>query len=1402
MACILVQHLDPTHESLMVDLLVDHTKMAVRLAAEGMLIEPDQLYVIPPGTYLSVGDGMLHVSTPQAPHGARLPFDFLLHSLAEQYGPRAVCVVLSGTGADGSDGLRAVKDKSGLVIAQVPTEAEYDGMPSSAMATGLVDLVLPAAQIPDAIAMHELQPPTAEAGAGAAQRVGPPDRLHEIISLLRARTAHDFTHYKQGTLRRRIERRMAMVAIGIDEPDRYIDMLRREPEEPDLLAKDLLINVTSFFRDPEVFALLEEKIVPEMLRNLGPDHVVRIWVAACSSGEETYSLAMIFLEQIETAKLNIKLQVFASDVDPDAVASAREGVYPKTIEADVSPVRLARFFSRDEHGYRVTPELRSTVIFTVQDVLADPPFSRLDLVSCRNLLIYLRPEAQAKVLSLFHFALRESGILLLGSAETLGGIEGRFEVISKSARVYRHIGRSRPGELGLLMSKGDGVQRPQRPGPSPARSRQIELAELCRQKVMDSFAPAAVLINAKNECLFSLGPVDRYLRVPPGYPTDDLLAMAPSGLSIKLRSAIQLAKDGNKRVVVGGGRIPGHTGHGAFNLDVQPVSSDGEQLLLVCFVDAPDRAARSGRDGAPELPRVTELEHELAATRSELQGAIRNLEASAEEQRAVNEEALSVNEEYQSSNEELLTSKEELQSLNEELTALNTQLQETLERQRTTSNDLQNVLYSTHVATIFLDPEFKIRFFTPATKSLFNVIPSDVGRPLADLNSLASDATLLTDAAAVLQALAPIEREIEARTGAWYVRRIMPYRTDEGGVEGIVITFVDVSERKRASDAVEAAERRAQAANAAKSRFLAAASHDLRQPLQALSLMRGVLERKIKANKTDEALALVARLNDTAASLTGMLNTMLDINQIEAGIVKAEPSRFSIDGLLDRMRDEFTYHAKARGLTLRVVPCGLTIESDPRLLEQMLRNLLANALKYTRHGKILVGCRRRGDRLSIEVGDTGAGIAEPELETIFEEYRQLDNAEHQRSRGLGLGLSIVKRLASLMGHPIHVRSQSGKGSIFSIDVPLVNTGIVPPAAPSLRHRESKAAGSTRRGTIMVIDDEPEVLDLMAMALEEDGYRVVTAPDGPAALELAKGLNPPDLILTDYNLPLGMNGLELGKTLRQWFRRDIPVIVLTGDISTETLKEVARSGCVQLSKPLDPADLSQIIDRLLTEARAAKQAHLPAPVSDRAAGGSVFVVDDDIDVLAATRAVLEEDGRVVETFTTGEAFLAAYRPGESGCLLIDAHLPGMGGLELLRHLARIGQALPAIMITGMGDVPMAVEAMKAGALDFIEKPVSADALLESVERTLEHARDAGKRVAWRADAAKHVAALTPRERQIMDLVLAGHPNKNIAADLHISQRTVENHRAAVMKRTGTKSLPELARLAIAASSGEA
>ena len=511
---------------------------------------------------------------------------------------------------------------------------------------------------------------------------------------------------------------------------------------------------------------------------------------------------------------------------------------------------------------------------------------------------------------------------------------------------------------------------------------------------------------------------------------------------------------------------------------------------------------------------------------------------------------------------------------------------------------------------------------------------------------------------------------------------------------------------------------------------------------------------------------------------------------------------FPINDLLDRLRDEFSYQAHAQQLVLHVVPCSLTIETDPRLLEQMIRNLLSNALKYTRRGKVLLGCRRRGGKLSIEIWDTGVGIPAGDLQAIFDEYHQLDNAARERSRGLGLGLSIVQSLGRLLDHRVTVRSQPGKGSVFAVEVQLTPQDARPRHPRHRQGGEDATVEEVRRtGAILVVEDDPELRGLLEHLLGEEGYHAAAVPDGIAALDwAAKGAIRPDLILADYNLPNGMDGLQVTDKLREKLGGAVPAVILTGDISTGTLRAIALHDCVRLNKPVKFEELTETIQRLLPPSRPAVHPPLAPNAPDASDEGApvIFVVDDDSHVREGIRSVLEEDGRNVADYASCEAFLEAYRPGREACLLIDAYLPGMNGIELLQQLHDAGHRLPSIMVTGNSDVSTAVQAMKAGAFDFIEKPIGRDELITSVERALEQSKDTAKQSAWHEDAAKRIASLTARQSQIMEMVLAGHPSKNIAADLGISQRTVENHRASIMQKTGTKSLPALARLALAAA----
>ena len=1396
MAFILIQHLDPHHDSLMVDLLSEHTKMKVVQAVQGAQVEAEHIYVIPPGAYLAVAGGALQLSEPQARDGARAPFDFLLNSLALEYGSRAVAVVLSGTGADGSDGVTAIAAAHGLVIAQEPTEAEFDGMPCNAVATGCVELVLPVAAMPDALARYARAPRNPLTPRPEGRNDEAASGVAAIIELLHTATPHDFRQYKTGTLTRRIERRIGLAGMKEKNFTAYLERLNSDPAELNALANDLLINVTSFFRDPDIFDLVAHEVLPGLIHEVPTGGVLRIWVAGCSTGEEAYSLGIIALEAIATLGSNITAQIFATDIDADAVAQARLGLYPATIDASVSKARLERFFVREGDFYRVCPALRATIVFSVQNLLMDPPFSRLDLLSCRNLLIYLQPEAQFKAGAIFQFALRPGGFLLLGAAETVSHAGGAFVAVSKKDRIYRRSQRQTTDGLrlaGTPMDPAGSVAQSDRP-PQPPVS--LKYADICRKAVLDAYAPACVMVNERLECVYSIGPVHRFLSIPVGEPTWNVVFMAHDGLRSRLRSALQQAGSNRKTVQLlsqHGGHAPGDTN---FRITISPVANTTENYLLVSFLDEPERGVQHAAGAAPHDDHSAKVALELSETRSELHAAIRDLELANIEHKATNDESLSIQEEYQSTNEELLTSKEELQSLNEELTALNSQLQETLERQRVLSNDLQNVLYSTRVATLFLDKKLNIRFFTPATTELFNLIPSDVGRPLDDMRAAADDPALLTDAESVLRTPTSMEREVAGANGSWYRRRIFPYLTTENDTEGVVITFDNVTTQHNAAVAIDQLKIVAERANLAKSRFLAAASHDLRQPLQTLSLVQELLTRVVDGDAKGERL--VGRMGETLGAMAGMLNTLLDINQIEAGAVQTNLSAFSLKSILTKLSDEFSYHAHAKQLELRLVQSDLTVTSDARLLEQIMRNIVSNALKYTNKGKILIGCRRSGDHVRLEVWDTGIGISPLHLDRIFEEYEQLDNDARESSKGLGLGLSIVHRLGELLAHPISVRSVRHRGTVFCVELPV--------ARRQSNDDQDEAAQTSetperhRSNSILLIEDDPAARDMLQEFLEGEGHFVKSTSNGPDAIsEMSHGAFRPDLILADYNLPGGMSGLETSEHIRGLVHFDAPIIILTGDISTALATKIADAGCLRLSKPVKAADLKAIIANLVVQPQAPLvNASLPKGRTG-SASALIYLVDDDAVLRAGLREILEDDGREVVDFASCEDFLRGFSPSRESCLLLDASLPGMSGLDLLAQLKLKGFSLPIIMVAGGSDVHLAVDAMKAGATDFIEKPVGRHDLFAAIDRALGQSRDATDVQQVRTDAASHISALTSRQREIMDMVLAGHPSKNIAADLGISQRTVENHRAAIMHRTGARSIPALARLAVLAAS---
>ncbi len=1393
-AFLLVQHLDRSHESMLAELLASETTMVVTEAVNLALIEPEHVYVIPPKFLMSVDGGRIYLSPRRELHEAPLPFDFLLGSMAKEFGPWAIAAVLSGTGSDGSSGVQQIRDFKGLVLVQEPQEAQFGGMPESVISLGIGATVLPVEEMPAAIATHIALLSRLRADHSMERRM---PQLGRMIEILRVSTANDFSAYKHGTMQRRVEKRMAVLGIEIEKIDRYLEILESSEDERQNLVRDLLINVTSFFRDGKVFDFLRDTIIPDILHAKAAHEAVRVWVAGCSTGEEAYSLAILFLELIQSMGLRLQFQMFASDADGEAVAIARDGHYSHEATKSLPPDLLEKYFVRDDNGYTVTAQLRGAVVFTVQNVLSDPPFSRIDLISCRNLLIYLEAEAQAKVLSLFRFALRENGILLVGKSETVGGMDDRFKLISESERVYRRIGPPVFGDLNFGAVAGGNVRIPSSLGKVTSASRHSALAEAVSQVLLGSYVPAAILVNRKYEYLYSIGPTARFLRIASGPASHDLFAITPTALHNKIRSAIHHASRDQKPFVAKNAKLDSNGAHIEFNIHVEPLFSQGEELFLICFVEDAAQAngvVRSQKSSTTDASPITELEFELEETRAELQGAIRNLEIASEEQKQITAEALSLNEEYQSTNEELFTSKEELQSLNEELTALNNQLQEALERQRAVSNDLQNVLYSTDVPTLFLDSSLRIRFFTPATRSVFNIISSDVDRPLSDLSGFDGDITLQVDARATLLRGNTIDREIGGPDGRWYVRRVKPYRGASEAIDGVVITFIDISAQKQVAESREAAKKFAERATEAKSQFLSAASHDLRQPLQTLKLLHGLLERNVGEG---QARTFVQRMGETLSSMLGILNSVLDINQIEAGMVEPQIVSFAIGDLLGRLFKEFYYPAQAAGLQLRVVPSSLAVRTDPRLFEQIVRNLLSNALKYTPSGKILVGCRRRGTKVRFEVWDTGIGIPENHIEDVFQEYLQLDAPAGTEDRGLGLGLSIVKRLSELLELRVVVQSRLHKGSAFMIEIDHAPAGEPLVSLPAPVDDHPNQAATLSWASVLIIEDENGMRDLLKMGLEQTGYVVAATSTAAEALAIVRGLQfTPDVILADYNLPTGGNGIAAIGYIRQVLRRNVPALILTGDISSKALRAFAQHEIPYLHKPAKLKDVVQVVETLVVRQTDERVVHISEPEYMRPMTGRLIeVIDDQQDIRDNLRALFEGEGWTVATYVSAEEYLADYHPDRSGCLLVDAYLPGMVGMELLRLLKEKHHRFPVIVITGRSDVRMAINAMRYGAADFIEKPFSYQEIYRSVQSALERSRDVNEREERRETARATLAALTRKQRQILDRIVQGQANKIIAADLKLSQRTVENHRASIMRRTKSTSLPALLRLVL-------
>ena len=794
MAFVIVQHLAPDHASALPDLLQRFTPLRVVEAKDDMRVQPNGVYVIPPNCDLSLLHGILHLLNPVAPRGLRLPIDYFLRALAADRKDKAIGVILSGMGSDGVFGLRAIKEQGGLTLVQEPASAQADSMPRSAIEAGVADLIGNPETLPEKI-LDFLQRPAKESPAEPPDPTETLNALDKIVLLLREQSGNDFSLYKSNTLHRRIERRMAVHQLPT--LDAYVTFLRGNPQEIDLLFKELLIGVTHFFRDAEVWETLRNESMPALLARYPAGKTLRAWVPACSTGEEAYSLAMVFKEALAAAAPTVRytLQIFATDLDPEAIERARKGFYPDNIAADVSAERLACHFVPEEGGgYRIAKDIREMVVFASQNLISDPPFTKLDLLCCRNVLIYFGARLQKKLLPLFYYALNQGGVLLLGSAETVGNFNHLFAPINHKARLFRRL--EEPLAVGELEFPGKVLAS------TPNQPEFIEppenLGKLTDQLIQQTWAPAAVLVNAEGDILYISGRTGKYLEPAAGKTNINIYAMAREGLREALTGLIRKALKESVPIQLKGLKVGTNGGTQIVDVTVQAIEKP-EALrgrVMIVFKDVATPPARRKTTKPSSTPTDNALLDELQQTREALQATHEEMQTTVEELKSSNEELQSTNEEMQSTNEELTTSKEELQSLNEELQTVNAELQSKVDDLAWVRNDMANLLNSTEIATIFLDNALKLRRFTPFATQLFRLIPGDIGRPLSDIVGDLDYPQLPEEAREVLRTLVFRESAVATRDQRWFRVRIMPYRTLDNVIDGVVVTFIDITSIK------------------------------------------------------------------------------------------------------------------------------------------------------------------------------------------------------------------------------------------------------------------------------------------------------------------------------------------------------------------------------------------------------------------------------------------------------------------------------------------------------------------------------------------------------------------------------------------------------------------------------
>ncbi len=1039
-AFVVVQHLYPTQKSLAAEIISKHTAIVTTPAEDGMLLEPNHIYTIPPNTYPSLSLGRLQLEQPKNETGPRLPIDHFFSSLGNDQKERAIGIILSGSGTDGSLGLKQIEANGGIVMAQKPETAQFDSMPRSAIGTCLVHCILPVAEMPAALVRYAhhhyaLKPVDTRTQHPEGEGLG------VILNILQHRIGYNFSGYKSDSLIRRIQRRMGLSSINTLAD--YAVLLNEEPSEIDAMFRDLLIGVTEFFRDPEAWRKLVPTVIKPLVEAKKSGETIRIWVPGCSTGEEAYTVAILLLEQLREAEKRCPLIVFGTDTNEVSLQIGRLGSYPSGITKQVPTEYLHRYFVENirDHHYQVNKTLRETVVFGNQNLMSDPPFSRVDLICCRNLLIYLESEIQRKIISLFRFALLPKGCLFLGSAENIGKLTEAFSPISKKWRIFQHTGEYLPGDVQLPIHRSRKPHITLEPPPlTPAKSRPLpsQLARLTQQLLLEQFSPAAVLTNARFETLYYSGSTENYLHMPRGTPTHDLLAQVRDGLRSRLRSVLRQASMSGTKAIVEGARVRRTKGFQPVRLSVIPTQSLGDQttLFMVVFEDMVLPSKNDLVDHESVL--VRQLEEELRATKDDLQDTVERLESSIEELNLSNEEVLSINEELQATNEELESSKEELQSLNEELTTVNQQLQLKIADLESSNSDISNLLSSSQIATICLDRNYRIKWFSPSMKSIGNIIVGDVGRPITDFSTAGLGTNIVDDASRVLKTLAPLQRELLSPDNHWHLRRIVPYRSEDDTICGVVITYMDITEAKQTAQTAADAQR-----------------------IMSATLEDRVRDRTAQLRKLTAELALTEERERRvlARDLHDDLGQVLAIVKIKLTSMKDSERRGTLKGTLKSIEELIDQaNRSVRSLMLQLYPptlqtlglvaalewlgeemerlYGLAVcindEGDlPALAEPVrttifraIREMLINVAKHAQTNVALIDCLKTSDnRIAISVTDQGLGF----------DYQ---NALSNPATDSGFGLISIRERIEFIGGEMTVDSTPGYGTTITIVFPV------------------------------------------------------------------------------------------------------------------------------------------------------------------------------------------------------------------------------------------------------------------------------------------------------------------------------------------------------------------------------